>query len=718
MPYDPDGFWIPEPELAPLNNPSAYVGGTDAPVNYTYDSIVPSGVDLGSLGGIQSTGGGYDWGKLATTILGKAATPAGIASLGTAIAGLAGANKPSVAPGWKGIIDPNAMTASREQIAQPAYVPYSGQPVMGRKHFTDTQFTTKAAEGGLMGFAAGGDTKKPRYLQGATDGMADKIATSIDGEQPAALSHGEFVVPADVVSHLGNGNSEAGSKVLYKMMDRIRHARTGNKEQGKRINPEKFTPGGIAGYAGGGVVAFAGESGSLVGAGQGGASSVPVSSESNLSSWAGPGIANYIQKGTALAQSPYQAYTGPLTAGTSPLQQQAFQAAGNLQTPAAMGQATQLVGDAATRMGALSYNPQAATNAYTAPTGYTAGQTSDVYTGTGAYTPQTATNQFQGPGAYTSGDFKTDTFGTASAQQYMNPYLQASLDPQLAEARRQSEITQMGNASKLAQAGAYGGSRGALMQSEAQRNLGTNLANITGQGYNTAYTNAMQQFNADQARQLQAQQGTEQSRQFGAGQAMTGAQQAAQYGQSAQAQNAQQQQFGAQQALSNAQNAAQYGLAGFSANEQARQAQASQAAQIAAQQAQYGQAAQAQNAQQQQFGAGFGLQGLQGQLSAGTALGGLGAQQNATGLANLNAMLGAGAAQRGIEQEGIGALRGQFEEQRLDPYKQIQFQQSLYQGLPVSTTTASTATSPFQQLKDVLYGAGGVYDKVDTMTGG
>jgi hypothetical protein len=67
--------------------------------------------------------------------------------------------------------------------------------------------------------------------------MADEIPSSIDGEQPAALSHGEFVIPADVVSHLGNGNSDAGAEKLYEMMARIRKARTGTTEQGKEIEP-------------------------------------------------------------------------------------------------------------------------------------------------------------------------------------------------------------------------------------------------------------------------------------------------------------------------------------------------------------------------------------------------------------------------------------------------------------------------------------------------
>jgi hypothetical protein len=547
--------------------------------------------------------------------------------------------------------------------------------------------------------------------------MADKISTSIDGNQPAALSHGEFVIPADVVSHLGNGNSEAGANVLYKMMDRVRHARTGNKKQGKEINPEKFTPGGIAGYAGGGVVAFAGETGSLVGAGQGSATSVPISSESNLSSWAGPGVADYIQKGTALSQSPYQAYTGPLTAGASPLQQQAFEGAANLQVPNTMDNAVSMVRSAGNRMGTLSYDPTQATNQYAGTSPYSAANIGNQYTGTGAYSPTQATNQYTGTSPYAASNISTGQFGSAQAQQYMNPYLQASLDPQLAEARRQSQITQMGNAAKLTQAGAYGGSRGAIMDTETQRNLGTNLANITGQGYNTAYTNAMGQFNADQARQLQAQQGNEASRQFGAGQALTNAQQAAQYGQSAQAQNMQQQQFGAQQALSNAQNKAQYGLAGLNATEASRQFGAGQALTNAQQAAQYGQSAQAQNMQQQQFGANFGLQALQGQQSAGSALGSLGAQQNAMGIANLNTQLGAGATERGIEQEGLGALKAQFEEERQDPFKKVQFAQSLYQGLPVSTTTASTATTPVQQLGQTGSQMQGIYDLINKATG-
>lgn len=120
----------------------------------------------------------------------------------------------------------------------------------GQRYFSDVQFlrpgqepaaapTTNMAAGGIAMLAKGG---KPRYLAGNTDGMADDLPANIDGKQPARLSHGEFVIPADVVSHLGNGNSESGAKRLYAMMERIRKARTGNPKQGKQINPNKYLP--------------------------------------------------------------------------------------------------------------------------------------------------------------------------------------------------------------------------------------------------------------------------------------------------------------------------------------------------------------------------------------------------------------------------------------------------------------------------------------------
>lgn len=105
---------------------------------------------------------------------------------------------------------------------------------LGRLNSLAAANTTANAEMG--GFAKGG------YLDGAGDGMSDSIPATIEGKQPARLADGEFVIPADVVSHLGNGSTKAGAQHLYKMLDKVRKARTGNKKQGKQINPSKYLP--------------------------------------------------------------------------------------------------------------------------------------------------------------------------------------------------------------------------------------------------------------------------------------------------------------------------------------------------------------------------------------------------------------------------------------------------------------------------------------------
>jgi hypothetical protein len=97
-----------------------------------------------------------------------------------------------------------------------------------------------AVGGGIHALRSGGRPSKGGYLDGAGDGMSDSIPATIEGKQPARLADGEFVVPADVVSHLGNGSTKAGAKRLYAMLDKVRKARTGTKKQGKQINPNKY----------------------------------------------------------------------------------------------------------------------------------------------------------------------------------------------------------------------------------------------------------------------------------------------------------------------------------------------------------------------------------------------------------------------------------------------------------------------------------------------
>jgi hypothetical protein len=96
------------------------------------------------------------------------------------------------------------------------------------------------AEGGISSLGSYSDGG--RMLKGPGDGMSDSIPASIAGRRPARLATEEFVVPADVVSHLGNGSSDAGAKQLYAMMDRVRSARTGTKKQGRQIRPQSMMP--------------------------------------------------------------------------------------------------------------------------------------------------------------------------------------------------------------------------------------------------------------------------------------------------------------------------------------------------------------------------------------------------------------------------------------------------------------------------------------------
>lgn len=102
----------------------------------------------------------------------------------------------------------------------------------------EPMYSANMASGGISNLGSYSDGG--RMLKGPGDGMSDSIPGVIGGKRPARLADGEFVVPADVVSHLGNGSTDAGAKQLYSMMDKVRTARTGSKKQGREINPRKY----------------------------------------------------------------------------------------------------------------------------------------------------------------------------------------------------------------------------------------------------------------------------------------------------------------------------------------------------------------------------------------------------------------------------------------------------------------------------------------------
>jgi hypothetical protein len=143
------------------------------------------------------------------------------------------------------IFNPNANRATTPGIAPMGSNQPYGQ-LYDTKANTYNYFPQRYAQGGITNLARGGNASLGSYsdgghlLKGPGDGMSDHIPATIGGKQPARLADGEFVIPADVVSHLGNGSTDAGAKQLYRMMDKIRKARTGRKSQGKQINPNKY----------------------------------------------------------------------------------------------------------------------------------------------------------------------------------------------------------------------------------------------------------------------------------------------------------------------------------------------------------------------------------------------------------------------------------------------------------------------------------------------
>jgi len=168
--------------------------------------------------------------------------------------------------------------------------------------------------------------------------------------------------------------------------------------------------------------------------------------ESSLSNWVGPYVTDMLGKGQALGNEGYQAYTGPLTAGESDLQTNAFSGLAGLAVPT------------------------------------------------------------EEMGAFTPTSFNTE----GTAQQYMNPYLMNALNPQIDAARRQAEIQRVANAGRLTKAGAFGGSRQGVMEAEGNRGLLDRIAGITGTGYANAYDKAMGQFNTEQNMGMKAQDMTNQ----------------------------------------------------------------------------------------------------------------------------------------------------------------------------------------------------------------
>jgi hypothetical protein len=466
------------------------------------------------------------------------------------------------------------------------------------------------------------------------------------------------------------------------------------------------------------------------GGGGGGPSSQTVTQD--LPDWAQPYAKDVLGKGAALAEAPYQAYTGERQAQFTPLQQQAFKGVSNLQSPDAMRQGAGFAQQATQRALDMGFAP---------------GQFQNQYQGFDPYQSGEFQNQFQAPDQFQAGQFGTDRvqaqglqnfqMGPAervstqsfrqpgAAEAYMDPYMQSVVGIQQREAQRAADIAGTQRGAQAVASGAFGGSRQAIMEAEAARNLAQQKGDIQARGLQSAFQNAQQQFNAEQGYGLQAQQANQQAgltvgqqnlaallgtQQFGAGQNLQAQLANQQQGMEAQRLAEQSRQFGAGQGLTAAQLQAQYGMSAQQAEEASRQFASSQAAQQAAQRAQFGQSAQQLAEQSRQFGGSLGLQGLQAAMTGAGQLGALGGQQFGQQKDILGLQSQFGAQQQQQEQNRLSQQYEDFLNQRRFPYQQLEFQSNLLRGTPSGSTQSiyqapPSAASQLVGAGTALYGA-------------
>jgi hypothetical protein len=455
--------------------------------------------------------------------------------------------------------------------------------------------------------------------------------------------------------------------------------------------------------------------------------------------------------------TPYSQSPSDYFAPFSPLQNQAMGAAGQLGTSPELDMASNLAGAAGQRAMNTQYQSQDFGNQFQAPRDYRAQNFGNQFQAPQQYqtgqfgaqqvnAPQLQDQQMQGPADVNAPNLQQYQMGPAqqvgtqdytgqNVSQYMNPYMQNVVDVQQREAQRTADIAGTQRGAQAARSGAFGGSRAAIMDAEAARNLATQKGDIQAQGQQAAFQNAQQQFNQQQQANLQAQLANQGAgltvgqqnlgaqlgtQQLGAGQNLqaqlanqgmgfntaqqnlssrlqtqglgSGQNLQAQLANQQQGMNAQQmqeqsRQFGAGQGMTAAQQRAQYGLAGQQAGEQSRQFGAGQGMTAAQQRAQYGLAGQQAGEQSRQFGANLGLQGLQSGMQAAGQLGSLGQNRYAQQTGNIGLQSQLGAQQQAQSQRYIDQMIQNYGTAQQYPQQQLAFMSGLLRGLPLQTAT-------------------------------
>lgn len=392
------------------------------------------------------------------------------------------------------------------------------------------------------------------------------------------------------------------------------------------------------------------------GSGGGGGTSTQVI---DLPDWAKPTAERTLTKTEALTTDrPFKSFAGQYdqagnqigfdaskaVAGMDPLQQQAYQGAGGMQTSPQLGMATGLAGTAAQRALGMNYDP--------GQFGFLQAQAPNLRGFQMGPAERVSTQSFRQPGA---------------AEAYMDPYMQNVVDIQQREAQRAADIAGTQRGAQAVGAGAFGGSRQAIMDAEAARNLSQQKGDIQARGLQSAFQNAQQQFNAEQNARLQAQQANQ-----GAGLTV------------------------GQQNL-----AAKLGIQQLGAGQNLQ-------AQLANQQ----QAMEAQRLgeQSRQFGGSLGLQGLQAAMTGAGQLGALGQQEFGQQRDILNLQNQFGGQQQAQEQALINAQSQDFSAAQRYPYQQLEFMSNILRGTPMGSVQSmyQAPPSPLSQVVGAgtaLYGA-------------
>jgi hypothetical protein len=471
----------------------------------------------------------------------------------------------------------------------------------------------------------------------------------------------------------------------------------------------------------------------LCGGGGGGGTTQATTYTSNIPEYAEKPFMDLVGQASALSKTPYQAYTGDRIAQYTPLQQNAFNLAGNMQVSPYLQQAAGMAGAGGQyQPGQFGFNNVSGANVSAPMMGQTGNVSGANVSGVNmnaaqsGYRPNLQAFQMQGPANVSTQSFLSGN----TAQNFMSPYMQNVVDATKREAYRDDDVMRQGRQAQAVNAGAFGGSRQAIMEAEAQRNLGTRMADIQTTGLQSAFDRAQNQFNTEQQNRLQANLANQQMQfgtnsqnlsarlgvqELGAGQQfqtamanLSNQQQAAVQNQAAQmqargmsAENAMRAALANQQVQynTNVQNqAALLQARGMTAENAMRAALANQQAGLQTQQM---------GEQSRQFGADLGMQGagLLGQLG----------QSQFSQLSDIIGMQNQmGGDQQKLIQDILSQQYGDFLAQQNYPYQQLGFLADVLRGAPGSTRTVYQPTaqpSSFQTvagLGSLFAGMGGM----------